>query len=579
MSFTNFIYVHFRHGIKVAGFSGDGDVRVLKSMRFNSNLKSAIDDNEWFGAIDSSICFLQDIVHIGTKLRNRLLDSVIFLLIGNNKVASVAHLKILINSMPKAVHGLVYSDICPDDRQNYNSLEKVMQPRVWEALAKYVLGSEGTIEFIRICHEVTSSLYNDDLTPLERLSRIWRSTYFLRAWRLWIKHAAERGVNLDRNFISRNAYQCIELNAKNLIILVKKFRDEGLTQFFHPTLFNSQPCEETFRKLRSMGTLNFTKVNFTLLELTHLIGRVELMDDIMNFKLSEIDVHFPRNPIHKAKLNHFELPSDSQIDDTIREALRTAVEDAMKFGMLFTEKDIEKCELKQVEVALCRSDERSNINHIDLGIASTNNNRLLDHDYMKDYSSHDIKESSSFVNVSGTNGDKIVRKSTLLWSLSNSRNKLSSDRLRRVQARNKTARRQLEFIDVSFDTQLVNRNSDIKIGDWCLFQNIFEEDNSAWLLGNILSFRYMNAKTKKEKKYSWDFVSVAREDNSRGIEVLASWQKVDIYGIFQNVICSFISIDNYVASISGEAVEKYKNETICFPQKYLGAIQDALQNL
>lgn len=331
-------------------------------MRFNSNFDSAINENKWFGDIDSTICFLQDIVHIGTKLRNRLLDLVIFLLIGN-KVASVSHLKILINSVPKSVHGLVYSDICPDDRQNYNSLEKVMQPNVREALATYVLGSEGTVEFIRICYEITSSLYDDNLAPLDRISRIWRSTFLLRAWRLHIRHAAKDGLNLDENFISRNAYQCIELNAKNLVILVRKFRDEGLTQFFQPTLFNSQPCEETFRKLRSMGTLNFTKVNFTLLELIHLIGRVELMDDIMNFKLADIDVHFPRNPIHKAKFNHFELPSDLQINNTIKQALSTAVEEATKFEMLITEKDIEKCKLKQNVVLL--SDQISCSHHID----------------------------------------------------------------------------------------------------------------------------------------------------------------------------------------------------------------------
>lgn len=545
-------------------------------MRFNSNFNSAIDENKWFSTIDSSICFLQDILHIGTKLRNRLLDLVIFLLIGN-KVASVSHFKILINLVAKAVHGLVYSDIAPDDRQNYNSLEKVMKPHVREALAKYVLDSEGTIEYIRICHEITSSLYDDDLSPLERISRIWRSTFFLRAWRLYIKRAAKEGLNLDDNFISGNAYQCIELNAKNLVILVKKFRDEGLTEFFHPTLFNSQPCEETFRKLRSMGTLNFTKVNFTLLELTHLIGRVELMDEIMNFKLADIDVHFPRNPIHKAKLNQFKLPSDLEIDNTINQALNTAIEDAKKFEIFVTKEDIEKCELKQVDVLLCPGDQSSHINHIDLGIASTNNTHLLEHDYIKDYSNRDTQKNRSFVSVASENGEKLVKKSTLIWSLSTSRNKLSSDRMRRVQS--KPVRRQLEFVDTSFVTNIVNRNSEIRIGDWCLFRNIFEEDNNAWLLGNIISFRHMNAKTKKEKQYMWDFVSVACEENTRPIEVLASWQKMDMNGIFHRVACEFISIDNYVVNISHEAVEKHMNGNICFPQKYLSSIQDALQNL
>lgn len=152
-------------------------------------------------------------------MRNRLLDSVIFL-------------------VPKPVHGLVYSDICPDDRQNYNSLEKIMQSQIRKHLATFVMGSEGTIEYLRICHEITSSLYDDSLSPLERLSRIWRPLFFIRAWRLWIKRAT---TNLDSNFITRNAYQCIELNAKNLVILIKKFRDEGMSKFFHPTVRRDFP--------------------------------------------------------------------------------------------------------------------------------------------------------------------------------------------------------------------------------------------------------------------------------------------------------------------------------------------------
>lgn len=167
----------------------------------------------------------------------------------------------LINSVPKAIHGLVYSDICPDDRQNFESLSRMMQPKVSNALAKYIIGSEATIEYLRICNEITSSLMDPHLSPEERLLRIWRSTFFLRAWRLFIRNTD--GLYSDKNFITANAYACIELNAHNLIVLMKKFREIGLDEMFVPTVFNSQPCEQTLRKMRSMGTMNFTKVNFT----------------------------------------------------------------------------------------------------------------------------------------------------------------------------------------------------------------------------------------------------------------------------------------------------------------------------
>lgn len=206
-------------------------------------------------------------------------------------------------------------------------------------------------------------MYDDSLTPCERIQRIFRSTFFLRAWRLSIKQSTE--LNLDDNFITRNAYQSVELNAKNLVILIKKLRDEGLSHLFLPTIFNSQPCEETFRKLRSMGTINFTKVNFSLLELMHLIGRLELMNDIVSFKLADVEVCFPRNPTHKSNYSHFDLPSDEEIENTIKEALSTAVDDAKKFGIIVAAKDIEKCDIKQVEVAFNTDDQREDITHTD----------------------------------------------------------------------------------------------------------------------------------------------------------------------------------------------------------------------
>lgn len=142
----------------MAGFSSDGDSRLLNSMRYNSKFESIMSNNHWFSDTNQNICFLQDIVHIGTKLRNRLLKPSILLQIGN-KVASVSHLKMLLSSVSKDVHGLVYSDICPDDRQNYDSLTKIMQLNVRDAMNEHIFDSEATVEYIRICSEITSSLY------------------------------------------------------------------------------------------------------------------------------------------------------------------------------------------------------------------------------------------------------------------------------------------------------------------------------------------------------------------------------------------------------------------------------------
>lgn len=78
----------------------------------------------------------------------------------------------------------------------------------------------------------------------------------------------------------------------------------------------------------SMGTINYTKINFTLLELIHLVGRVELMNDIMHFKLADSDVY-----VHII---------------AVQNALDAAISDINKFGMNFPAEDIRDCKLKDI---------------------------------------------------------------------------------------------------------------------------------------------------------------------------------------------------------------------------------------
>lgn len=558
----------YRYGIEVVGFSADGDGRLLNSMRYNSKFDSCT-TNQWFNDGDSTVCYLQDIVHIGTKLRNRLLKLTTILLIGN-KIASVAHLKILINSVPKSIHGLVYTDICPDDRQNYGSLNKIMEPNVRTALADFVKDSEGTIEYIRICAEITSSLYSENLSPQERLFRIWRSTFFLRAWRINVQNS------LNQHFITQNAYSCIELNAKNLIILIKKFRDAGLKEYFLPTIFNSQPCEGFFRQTRSMGTMNYTRITFSILEMMHLIGRVEMMNDIMYFKLNDVDVRFPRNTLNKDNSNHFELPSDLEIQHTIHRALNIALEDAKKFGIIVTNQDIENCKLANVKIDFNPNNNiDANEEIINLGIIEKN--EVHQNQFQNLTGLNEVgHKNNSFVNIGEENAPKFVRKSKIMWSLANSSEKLSSDRLQRVQKR-KSARRQLEFVNVSMKDKPIYKVAEIKIGDWCVFRDTHQHIPRTFLLGNVLGFRYINGKTNKEKQYSLDFAPVVHETNLRGVEVLASWYNIDINGkVMSHAVCCFTNIDQYVANLIETAIEKHKNGLIYLSEKNIMDIQREL---
>lgn len=166
-----------------------------------------------------------------------------------------------------------------------------MEARALNALATHIIDSEATVIYIKLMQKIASSFREPDICPLERVNRVWYAVYFMRIWRQWIK---KNGYSLTENFITLNAYACLEINGHSLIQLIRKFRDDGVDHFFLPCLFESQQCEQTFRQLRTMTTLNWTKINFSMLELTHMISRIDLQNEIAHFKLKNTGITLPR---------------------------------------------------------------------------------------------------------------------------------------------------------------------------------------------------------------------------------------------------------------------------------------------
>ena len=99
------------------------------------------------------VCF-QDGVHLCGRLRNRLLASDVCLVIGEQR-ASISHLLELIENQLKLDHGLVMSDICVKDKQNYASCEKISNDAVLLGL-KRIPGSMATQVYIRVIFHLFS---------------------------------------------------------------------------------------------------------------------------------------------------------------------------------------------------------------------------------------------------------------------------------------------------------------------------------------------------------------------------------------------------------------------------------------
>lgn len=564
-----------RHGIEVIGFSSDGDPRLLGAMK-NQVHFDMYPDIDRIKRFDKRPICVQDSIHIGTKLRNRILNSSMLLQIGNG-VASVYHIKILLHTLPKKVHGLVLSDIYPEDRQNFKSLVKIMDSRVTEALQSHVVDSNATVMYLTLCHQATSSFIDENLQPLERVYRIWHALYFTRCWRKWVQMS--KGVTLSNNFISSNAYCCIEINAHALIDLIVKLRSKQHQNMFLPSYFASQPCESTFRKMRSLGTCNYTKINFTFNELLHMIARVEFMNRIA---YSYEEIVSPRIQSKVQANASIILPSDEEIMNTMIIARRDALERASGFGMNFNVSDIMTCEANLKNESFV--DDMENFDDED----------EFEINVQQEEENKNTAESNSYVEVIDANGStEIVPKSTLVWMLSDSIEKLSSDRQKRVQTRaegssSSSHNKKLKPNNLFDDHKKLHRLDELKIGDWAVFiahesephteQSVEQQAEQTLLLGIVLGFRYINDK-KRIIRCKSDYVSTTASPTEKlTIESLIMPYSSDENGVLRyipsyNQCFAQIAIDmkNYVANINTPTAKKdeaSKNLSYELPYKY-----------
>lgn len=594
-----FINIFFtRHNINLLGIASDADARLLSSMKFCTQplLSSSIEEILNGG---HQISYLQDIFHLLTKLRNRLLKQYVNLPMGSSQV-SVAHLKVLINTVDKSVHGLVKTDICPDDRQNVKSLQKCFDDRVLNALKDHVPGSDATIIFLKYCREIYTAFYDTNLTPCERVRQIWHTTYFFRAWRSWIlknKNTASIGYN-RKIFVTDQAYACLELNAYGLLDIIGKLRDLNLPEQFLPFLFTSQTCEETFRILRSMTTINWTRINFTMLEVLQMMGRLELVNNIIYDKLST-KVKFPRIQNKPEKYIVYDLPTNDEITTVLKEAKTQAILNASKFGMKIEEEDLELCGILKEKRGKSSQPTANDMNDETLNgfdddedeemdvpliqFTQENDIDLLEFEPVleKSFLNTDTPNNQKFVQVSNNDGSvKNVLKSSVIWALTESKGSSSKDRLKRVQSKIMTVdspRRECRKRPIDTESETTGTPSkkqkkqkpilhahELEIGDWTVFRSTSTDENESkfFFLGMVLRFRYVNVQKEKDKQYTLDFVPTSAENTSnRGIEVLATWFHMDSKFISQPIHGNnsfFINIENYIGTIEMSIETKRK---------------------
>lgn len=579
-----------KEGITINGYSSDGDRKLLKSMVYRSIANNTPPKWPWFQAAkNQKIVCVQDTIHIGTKLKSRLLKPSIILPMGPNLVASRGHLLELINTETKDLHLLCLSDICPKDKMNFKAMQRISSPKVTSLLRAKILASEGTALYLDMMKDVVDTYMCPELTPLERVETIWKWIFFLRLLRDWIQKT--EGYNLENNFLTSNCYTCIEVNGHALIQLIINYRENEQPSKFLPWLMSSQQCESIFRSARSNSGGVST---FTILEMQNFVRRADSL--AATYLTLQGIVDFPRH--HKAFKKSegkphipVSLPEDYEIENAILSAQKFAVALAVKLKILkkpmiklipppsltiitashLNLNEEEDNEDSQIDAGLVEDpDEEQEVegdaeldkeNEIadvleDLYIVSSGSLGL------KSFEPEDISETSHFVAVdNGKSEAEWVRKSTFCWFLRKNDTKISSDRLQRVQES------ESDQISALYSSQCCSSPSVedyVSIGDWCAFKT----DRPGTIeIGRIISFSYLTGATRKQMQYSsTEAPTTPPTKNARGLGVLCTWFSVNTDSSLSPVnmdVNGYYNMDKYVCSVPRPKILKKKLKLSC----------------
>ena len=110
-------------------------------------------------------------------------------------------------------------DVNHRDKQNFDAVLRIVSTM---HLLKKIPEALGTCYYVEIIQNTVDSFLDKSLAPLERIEKIWYATFFVRYWRQWV--ILSKSFTLKNNFITQNAYLCIELNAHSLIQFLRSVR-------------------------------------------------------------------------------------------------------------------------------------------------------------------------------------------------------------------------------------------------------------------------------------------------------------------------------------------------------------------
>lgn len=165
--------------IRVIAISSDSDPKYNSAMRKRTQLggQSHIFGNiDWFcmGAYEElkynkpvvQPYYIQDTIHIGTKLRNMFLKTMKdpkMLPFGPKLNIQAKHIEFVILNFTKDQHRLTANVLNREDKQNFDSVLRICDESVIKLLKSNVFDSEATVMFLQILRDVIDAYRDTNL--------------------------------------------------------------------------------------------------------------------------------------------------------------------------------------------------------------------------------------------------------------------------------------------------------------------------------------------------------------------------------------------------------------------------------
>ena len=220
-----------RKGWKLWARSSDGDAKLVRAMKNNGSTTRPPDFPFALGSFFvfypvDGVVSLQDPVHGVIKLRNRFTNDKAWFIMGQSNAALYLVKELLHDTHPysqmKTDGRLKSTDVDVKDKMDFPSAVRLTRPAVIKAvLDSHQVGSTQTAIFLECMGNIIDAVYELDpnLSALDRLRKIWASTFFFRLWLVWLKVKADE-YPLSNHFITMNAYFSIESIAHGYLLLI-----------------------------------------------------------------------------------------------------------------------------------------------------------------------------------------------------------------------------------------------------------------------------------------------------------------------------------------------------------------------